>query len=172
MGRNKVLLVVVLIAIVVVAYFAFIHPPGGRDGAEGTIGAVDKYRDQQISDEDVVLNFEGDYESEYTIDNIISPEEMAALFDAPICRKSPTSCRDLDPGKGSVRRPRPDAGARLADRARHPDGTHLDVPAFLAPGADRYPQEDVFHHGSIRQAPVQEKSDHDGEVLGPGKDLP
>ncbi len=55
--RAKILLVTALVvaAVVLVISIGRIYPPVSQDQATGTIGAVKKYRVQQISDQDVIL---------------------------------------------------------------------------------------------------------------------
>ena len=45
----------VAIAVAAVVYFGFFFPPPPGDDVTGTIGAVQKYRAEQMSDDDVVL---------------------------------------------------------------------------------------------------------------------
>jgi hypothetical protein len=60
MRRNRILLGgVAIVAAGVLAYFAFFHTTPTSENALGTIGTVDKYRANQISDEDVVLDQPG-----------------------------------------------------------------------------------------------------------------
>ena len=52
MGKNKSLLIgVAVVAVAVIVYFAFFHPPTSREDMEGTIGTVEKYRAEQIKPE-------------------------------------------------------------------------------------------------------------------------
>jgi hypothetical protein len=44
-----------VVAIVAVVYFSFYYPPAPADDAQGTIGAAQKYRSEQITDKDVVI---------------------------------------------------------------------------------------------------------------------
>ena len=59
MSKNKLMMGgIIVVAVVAIAYFAFVYPPTNGDDATGTIGAAKKYRTDQIKDSDVVL--EGD----------------------------------------------------------------------------------------------------------------
>ena len=56
MGKTKAILAgVVVVAVAAVVYFGFFFPPTSGENVTGTIGAVQKYRAEQMSDEDVVL---------------------------------------------------------------------------------------------------------------------
>ncbi len=53
-----------ILAVIAVVYFAFFYPPVTGEDAKGTIGAVQKYRAEQITEKDVVL--EGEQSTEPT----------------------------------------------------------------------------------------------------------
>ncbi|MFQ5798292.1 MAG: hypothetical protein ACE5H0_06310, partial [Bacteroidota bacterium] len=53
-----------LLAVIAVVYFSFFYPPPSGEETAGTIGAVEKYRAPQITEEDVVL--EGEQPTEPT----------------------------------------------------------------------------------------------------------
>jgi hypothetical protein len=56
MGRNKLLVGgIVLVALIVIAYFAFVYPPPSKEDTSGAIGVAKKYRGEQIADKDVML---------------------------------------------------------------------------------------------------------------------
>jgi len=53
--RKGVVLGGALLALLVVVYFVFFFPPTPAEDATGAIGAAEKYRAEQITDEDVIL---------------------------------------------------------------------------------------------------------------------
>ena len=57
-GKKTFLIASALIAVIAVAYFSFISPPPEAEDVRGTIGGVEKaekYRAEQITDKDVIL---------------------------------------------------------------------------------------------------------------------
>ncbi|NOQ98285.1 MAG: hypothetical protein GQ561_08985, partial [Calditrichae bacterium] len=53
--RSAVLIAGSTIVAVLILYLAFFYPWPGEGEVKGTIGAVEKYRSDQISEEDVIL---------------------------------------------------------------------------------------------------------------------
>ena len=51
MGKKGILLIVLAAAIVLVVYFGLLSKPASEDQTKATIGAVEKYRVQQMGDE-------------------------------------------------------------------------------------------------------------------------
>jgi Mg/Co/Ni transporter MgtE len=80
MTRNRLLAgALVLVAAIVIVYFAFMYPPASKEDTSGAIGVASKYRSEQITDRDVILkNEENAAEAAMAV---MSPEEKAALFD-------------------------------------------------------------------------------------------
>jgi Mg/Co/Ni transporter MgtE len=80
MSRNRLLVGgLVIVAALVIAYFAFVYPPVSKEDTSGAIGVANKYRNEQITDKDVILK---DEETAATaMIAVMSPEEKAAMFD-------------------------------------------------------------------------------------------
>jgi len=82
-ARKAVLGVVIVVAVLVVVYFGFFFGPQRAERMKGAIGTVDKYRAEQISDEDVVLEGEAANLTGEQIEALCSgatDEEKAELF--------------------------------------------------------------------------------------------
>ncbi len=69
----------VIIAAIVIAYFAFVYPPASKEDASGAIGVANKYRSEQITDADVILKEEEDVAAAMMA--VMSPDEKAAMFE-------------------------------------------------------------------------------------------
>ena len=80
--KNRLIIAGALVAIVVVVYFSFIYEaPNGND-ISGTVGAVKRYRSEQIADKDVVLSGQN---VEASQENKEAAQNQVALFDkAPV----------------------------------------------------------------------------------------
>jgi len=80
MGRNKLLVGgLVIVAALVIAYFAFVYPPVSKEDTSGAIGVANKYRNEQITDSDVMLKEDEDAIAAAMA--VMSPEAKAALFE-------------------------------------------------------------------------------------------
>jgi Mg/Co/Ni transporter MgtE len=80
MSRNKLLVGgLVIIAAIVIAYFAFVYPPVSKEDTSGAIGVAKKYRTEQITDRDVILK--EDEAAAAAAMAMMSPEEKAAMFE-------------------------------------------------------------------------------------------
>ena len=80
MGRNKLLIGgIVVVAAIVIVYFAFLYPPVSREDTSGAIGAAKKYRSEQITDRDVMLQDEEN--AAVAALAAMSSEEKAAFFE-------------------------------------------------------------------------------------------
>jgi len=80
MSRNRLLVGgLVIVAALVIAYFAFVYPPVSKEDTSGAIGVANKYRNEQITDKDVMLK--GQEEAAAAAFALMSPEEKAAMFD-------------------------------------------------------------------------------------------
>ena len=61
MSRNRLLVGgLVIVAALVIAYFAFVYPPVSKEDTSGAIGVANKYRNEQITDKDVMLKGQED----------------------------------------------------------------------------------------------------------------
>jgi Mg/Co/Ni transporter MgtE len=105
MSRNRLLAGgLVIVAAIVIAYFAFVYPPASKEDTSGAIGVANKYRGEQITDADVILKEEEDVAA--AMMSVMSGDEKAAMFDR--------ATRDL---QGRVLANAPEAMSKLMGRA-------------------------------------------------------
>jgi Mg/Co/Ni transporter MgtE len=80
MSRNRLLVGgLVIVAAIVIAYFAFVYPPVSKEDTSGAIGVANKYRNEQITDKDVMLKDEETAAAAAMA--VMSPDEKAAMFE-------------------------------------------------------------------------------------------
>jgi Mg/Co/Ni transporter MgtE len=80
MSRNRLLVGgLVIVAAIVIAYFAFVYPPVSKEDTSGAIGVANKYRNEQITDKDVILKDEETAAAAAMA--VMSADEKAAMFE-------------------------------------------------------------------------------------------
>jgi Mg/Co/Ni transporter MgtE len=80
MSRNRLLVGgLVIVAAILIAYFAFMYPPVSKEDTSGAIGVAKKYRTEQITDRDVILK--EDEAAAAAAFAMMSPEAKAEMFE-------------------------------------------------------------------------------------------
>jgi hypothetical protein len=131
MSRNRLLVGgLVIVAAIVIAYFAFVYPPVSKEDTSGAIGVANKYRNEQITDKDVMLKDEEAAAAAAMA--VMSPDEKAAMFER--------STTDL---QTRTLRANPEVVASVMGRA--------DVPTLARTfkGTDAQARVELFERSSI-----------------------
>jgi len=182
MSRNRLLVGgLVIVAAIVIAYFAFMYPPVSKEDTSGAIGVAKKYRSEQITDKDVMLKDEE--AAAAAAFAMMSPDEKAAMFErttgdlqARTLAQSPEVTAALIARADDKLLARlfqgMDAKARVDAFERSPQSVQAAVCKSIGVTAERYSQftldqkaeklrkaPDVDLAAIAKQAPIQERMD-------------